>query len=101
MSGVRVRARIQLLSSREGGRSTAVVGSYRPNHNFGNAENREMMTGFLEFSQDFAPGQSREIVFTLFGSPDQERFIVAGRQWCIQEGAKLVGYGNILELLPP
>ena len=99
MSGVRVNARIELLSSSEGGRNTAIVGSYRPNHNFGDAEGREMMTGFLEFSEHFNPGEMREITFTLYGDLDQEKFVAPGRRWRIQEGPKLVGFGTILELL--
>lgn len=46
--GIAVRADIRLLPTSEGGRTSAIRGSYRPNHNFFGADDREMTIGFIE-----------------------------------------------------
>lgn len=76
-------------------------GSYRPNHNFGDAENRQMDIGYIDFpeGQSLLPGQSREINVTFFFRPELEEVLSPGRRWRIQEGAHLVGYGTVLDVI--
>ena len=53
---------IRFLSMEEGGRSSPLLGggSYRPNHNFFGADNRDMCMGFIELpeGQQVAPGDT-------------------------------------------
>ena len=99
---VRVRARIRLLTEQEGGRTRPIIGgfSYRPNHYFF-LETGEMCMGFIELpaGQDLAPGDSIEIALDLLVWPALRPLIHPGRAWQIQEGAKVVGSGDILEVL--
>jgi translation elongation factor EF-Tu-like GTPase len=102
MSNIRVRARITLLPSEESGRILPVVrGSYRPNHNFGAADSREMDVGFVEFADDESlhPGETIEREITFWSRPGLNEVLVPGRAWRIQEGARLVGIGTVLEIL--
>jgi elongation factor Tu len=100
-NGIRIRARITLLPSSESGRTVPLRGSYRPNHNFGAADNREMDIGFLEFGEGklLHPGETieREIVF--WSRAGLSEVLVPGREWRIQEGSRLIGIGTVLEVL--
>jgi len=99
---VRIKARIHLLTAEEGGRRAPLVGgtSYRPNHNFFDSDNREMAMGAIDLlpNETFRPGATFDKEMTLFIWPELKREIVAGRHWTIQEGAKIVGKGTILEV---
>ena len=100
---VRLRASIQFLSTEEGGRSSPLLGggSYRPNHNFFGPDDREMCMGFIELpeGQQVAPGETIQTEMTLWIYPTVKPEISVGRQWRIQEGARLVAVGTILEIL--
>lgn len=100
-SDIRVKARIVLLPTAVSGRILPVSGSYRPNHNFGNADNREMVIGFLDFpsGESLSPGEGRELEITFWSQPGLKETVVPGRRWRIQEGPKLVGTGVVLEVL--
>lgn len=100
-AGIRIRARIELLPSSDGGRTAPVRGSYRPNHNFGGPEDREMTVGFLDFAdgQSLSPGETTEIEMTLWPRPGLTENVLPGRTWRIQEGGRLVGFGIVLEVL--
>jgi hypothetical protein len=45
---IRVLARVQVLATADGGRSGPFTARYRPNHNFGGAENRHFFIGQVE-----------------------------------------------------
>ena len=97
-----VRAKIRLLATAEGGRVTPIRGSYRPNHNFFDLDNREMTMGLIELPEgkELHPGESMEVTVVFLKWPRLEGQIYPGREWRIQEGAKLVGMGTVLEVLP-
>ena len=99
---VSVRANVRLLSTAEGGRTSSIKGSYRPNHNFFGPDDREMTIGFIELPDgtELHPGDSIDLPITLWNWPGLEGQIYPGREWRIQEAAKLVGIGTILEVLP-
>src|SRR5215813_4114064 len=101
MSNIKVRAKITLLPREVSNRSLPVRGSYRPNHNFGAADNREMDVGFVEFAKGelLHPGQTIEREITFWSRPGLKEVLVPGRSWRIQEGAQLVGVGTVLETL--
>lgn len=101
MSGIQVRARIRLLPTSEGGRTLPVGGSYRPNHNLGAADNREMDVAFIEFAdgESLQPGEATERELTFWDRPGLDEVLTPGREWRIQEGPRLVGVGTVLEIL--
>jgi elongation factor Tu len=99
---ITVRANIRLLPTVESGRTTPIKGSYRPNHNFFGPDDREMTVGFIDFPSgtELRPGDSIDLPITFWSWPGLEGQIYPGRKWRIQEGAKLVGIGTVLEVLP-
>ena len=101
---VLVRAKIRLLPTAEGGRTSPVRGgSYRPNHNFFGPDSRTMTIGSIDLPDgtELHPGESIELPIVFCSWPGLNSQIYPGREWRIQEGAQLVGIGTVLEVLPP
>lgn len=100
--GVCVKANIRLLPTPESGRTAPIRGSYRPNHNFFGPDDHDMTIGFIDLPNgiELHPGESIDLPITFWNWPSLEGQIYPGREWRIQEGAKLVGVGTVLELLP-
>lgn len=98
----RIIARVQLLPSAESGLSSPIPGgtSYRPNHNFLDAENREMGMGAIDLPSGVAlhPGEAIDVEMILYPWPP-ETDMSPGRTWRIQEGGRLVGTGTVLVVL--
>jgi elongation factor Tu len=100
--GILIRANIRLLPTTESCRSAPIRGSYRPNHNFFGPDNLNMTIGFIELPEgkELYPGESIEMPIMLWYWLGLEGQIYPGREWRIQEGARLVGMGTVLEVLP-
>lgn len=100
---VRIRARIELCPTSDGGRQAALRGPvrYRPNHNFFGEGDREMCMGEIELGEGqlLAPGEATNIEMTLWTWPALTGDLHVGRRWRLQEGARLIGWGTVLELL--
>lgn len=98
-----IMATIRLLTAAEGGRHAPLVGpsSYRPNHNFGEAQDLMMCIGSIELAEGerILPGETVQKDLLLFIWPELAPEIVVGREWRIQEGKKLVAIGTVLEVL--
>lgn len=96
----RVLARISVLDTDKGGRSTPFKSQYRPNH-FGGPEDNRFYVGQVEFSDAamIHPGEVREVVITFLNGPGLADLLHVGRTWRIQEGAKLVATGEVLQVL--
>ena len=93
----KVRALIRLLPVEQGGRTSPVLGSFRPNHNFFGPDDREMAVGVIDFppGESLSPGEERLLDVQFVAWPDGVDF-TPGRVWRIQEGAKLVGFGKVV-----
>jgi translation elongation factor EF-Tu-like GTPase len=98
-----IRACIELIATSDGGRHSPLRGplSYRPNHNFFGEANREMCIGTIDLSegQTLAPGEAMEVGMVLLAWPALTQAIQVGRRWRMQEGARFVGWGTVLELI--
>ena len=100
--GIRIKARIEMLSAEEGAGHFSIWGSYRPNHNFGDAENRNMDIGFIELGEKrLSPGDNLETELTIWSRPGLEDVLQPGRKWRIQAGRRLVGFGTVIAVLGP
>lgn len=99
---ITVRANIRLLPTSEGGKTQPVWGRYRPNHNFFGPESRVTAIGVIDVPEGkkLWPGESIEVSVTLLIWPELEKLLQPGRQWRIQEGVKLVGFGTVIEVFP-
>jgi translation elongation factor EF-Tu-like GTPase len=100
-SSVRIRATISMLSRDQGGRATGIRSGYRPNHNFGGAENRQFYIGQVDLgSREFLnPGDSQEVLIEFLHGPGIEEAVKAGATWRIQEGPQLIAVGTVIEVL--
>ena len=60
-----------------------------------------MVVGFIDLPDgaELRPGESAELQIMFSDFPDLKGQIYPGRDWRIQEGAKLVGIGTVLEIL--
>lgn len=101
---IRVWAEILLIPTSAGGRLNPVPGgsSYRPLHNFWPDETHsEMAVGIINLKPEtgLPLGQSTktEVIFLPWLKLLPELY--PGREWRIQEGRNIVGYGKILEVL--
>ena len=90
-----------MLSSNQGGRRTAIRSGYRPNHNFGGAENRKFYIGQVDLGarEILNPGDSHEVSIEFLHGPGIEEAVKAGATWRIQEGPQLVAIGTVIEVL--
>jgi len=96
-----VEANIRLLSTEQGGKSSPITQLYRPNHNFGDPDNRNMFIGQIELGEleYLHPGESRDLRVTFFNVHGLREKLIEGRKWRLQEGTKLVGYGKVLRIV--
>lgn len=98
---ISVRAVISFLTSHDGGRTADVRLTYRPLHNFGAPDNRELWFGQirLEANDKISPGESREVVVQFNAAPALLAELKPGRIWRIQEGPQLVATAKVIEVL--
>ena len=100
--GLIIKARLELLSISEGGRTGPIFTEYkyRPNHNFGDADNRNFYIGQIEdpAKRNLMPGESYDIDVRFFGAKGLKDLLTLGRRWRIQEGGRLVAFAEVLTL---
>lgn len=98
---IRVMATVTLLATADGGRAGPIRCGYRPNHNFFGPDNCEMTIGLIELPEGIAlqPGQSIDVPISFWSWPRLAGEIYAGREWSIQEGLKVVGFGKVVAVL--
>jgi hypothetical protein len=97
-----VRARLRLLSSSEGGRQGAIATGYRSHWAFPPEVHHERHDGplTLESGQWLDPGNETTIrLHPLF--PDLWPNLVPGTTLTMLEGARVVGYAEVLAVAPP
>ena len=90
---VTVSARIQLLTTAEGGRHSAAASGYRPNLRFGELYTEVAIT--FQDRRELAPGEECVAKVT-FAYPDYVRgYLNVGAEFEITEGGRRVGSGTI------
>jgi translation elongation factor EF-Tu-like GTPase len=97
---VHVIAEVRLLPTGEGGKAVPISGSYRPNRNFFDAADAMMTVGAIKLPEDVTvhPGETITVPVALSWWPGLAGEIYVGREWRIQEGPHLVGFGRVLEV---
>jgi len=98
---VKVRAVLSLRTEDNGGRRTGIRSGYRPNHNFGDSDNRRFYVGQVNFGNTelINPGESREVLIEFLRGPGLTEVLKVGVTWRIQEGPKFVATARVLEVL--
>src|SRR5688572_2427782 len=84
---IEIVADVRFLSTDEGGKSCSVRPTYRPNHNFGEPDNRTFYIGQLQIptGEEIAPGQSRRLPIRFLSGAGLKDLLTPGREWRIQE----------------
>ena len=92
-----VETTIHLLPTEEGGRHTPITKNFRPNHNFGNEENRNFFIGQVELKDNefMFPGETRDLVVTFMNVRGLKELLTIGNEWRIQEGSHLIGTAKV------
>ena len=99
--GITVKANIRLLPADDGGRASSIKGSYRPNHNFFDPDNRDRSASSICRMAPICVQATTSICRLRSGNGLASKGqIHQGREWRIQEGDKLVGIGTALDVLP-
>lgn len=98
-----VKAKISMKTTEDGGRKSGFKSGYRPNHVFELPDDlRKLHTyiGDIQFDdQDLIePGETKIVTVRFLKVPQIEKYIKVGQKWFINEAAKTLGFGEILEI---
>jgi elongation factor Tu len=93
-----VTARIRLLTTEEGGRTSSVCSGYRPNLRFGDLYTDGALT--LLDRQQASPGDECDVCVTFVHPAYVQEHLRVGAHFEITEGPRKVGEGMILAMPP-
>ena len=98
-----VKAKITMKTTAEGGRQHGFKSGYRPNHVFELPANLQILTtyiGDIQFDDQelIEPGETKVVSVRFLKIPQVEKYIKVGQKWFINEAARTLGYGEILEV---
>ena len=98
-----VKAKITMKTTAEGGRQHGFKSGYRPNHVFELPDDLRNLTtyiGDIQFDDQelIEPGEIKIATVRFLKIPQVEKYIKAGRKWYINEAARTIGFGEILEV---
>lgn len=97
-----VKAKITMKTTEEGGRQSGFKSGYRPNHVFelpDDLRNLKTYIGDIQFNDQelIKSGETKVVTVRFLKIPQVEKYIRVGQKWFINEGARTVGFGEILE----
>ena len=99
-----VKARVFMKATNEGGRQTGFVSGYRPDHVFElPTEDSKGLTAYIgdilfEEQKLFEHGETQIVTVRFLRTPQVEKYIKVGQKWFINEAARTIGFGEILEI---
>lgn len=98
---LRVKAKLRIKSTEEGGRQTGFISGYRPNHVFEYNNNGELLQTYIgdiifEGKATIDPGEERVVTVRFLMIQPIEKYLNKGRIWWIHEGARQIGQAEIL-----
>jgi len=98
-----VKAKITIKTTEDGGRISGFKSGYRPNHAFelpDNLKNLRTFGGDIKFDDQelIEPGEIKIVTVRFLKNPEIEKYIRVGQKWFINEAAKILGFGEILEI---
>jgi translation elongation factor EF-Tu-like GTPase len=97
-----VKAIITMKTTEEGGRQSGFKSGYRPNHVFefpDDLKNLKTYIGDIQFDDQelIEPGEAKVVTVRFLKIPQVEKYIKVGQKWFINEAARTLGFGEILE----
>lgn len=100
----KIKAKLTLYSTENGGRQSGIKTGYRPNHVFEYKDNgtdfKAGYMGTISFDENhiIEPSKSGIVSVEFIGGQNIDRFINLGRIWWIHEGKRKVGEAIITEI---
>ena len=97
-----VKAKITMKTTEEGGRQFGFKSGYRPNHVFelpDDLRNLKSYIGDIQFDDQklIKPGETKVVTVRFLINPKIEKYINVGQKWFINEAARTLGFGEILQ----
>ena len=97
-----VKAKIKMKTTEKGGRQFGFKSGYRPNHVFEMPDDLRTLNtyiGDIQFDDQelIQPGETKVVTVRFLNVPEVEKYIKVGQKWFINEGARTLGTGEILE----
>ena len=97
-----VKAKISMKKTEDGGRKFGFKSGYRPNHVFEMPDDlKDIHTyiGDIQFDDQelIEPGETKIVTVRFLKMPQVEKYIKVGQKWYINEAARTLGFGEILE----
>ena len=91
-----------MKTTEEGGRQSGFKSGYRPNHVFelpDNLRNLKTFIGDIQFDDQelIQPGETKIVTVGFLKMPAIEKYIHVGQKWFINEAARTLGFGEIIE----
>jgi translation elongation factor EF-Tu-like GTPase len=98
-----VKARISMKKTEEGGRTSGFASGYRPNHVFELPEDSRMLIAYIgdiqfDGQKLVYPGETTIVTVRFLKQQPIKNYMKVGQKWFINEGARNVGAGEILEV---
>jgi len=98
-----VKAKITMKTTAEGGRQHGFKSGYRPNHVFelpDDLRNLKTYIGDIQFDDQelIEPGETKIVTVRFLKMSQVENYIRVGQKWFINEAAKTLGFGEIIEV---
>jgi translation elongation factor EF-Tu-like GTPase len=98
-----IKAKITMKTTEDGGRITGFKSGYRPNHVFelpDNLQNLRTYIGDIRFDDQelIEPGETKIVTVRFLKNPEIEKYINVGQKWFINEAARTLGFGEIIEI---
>jgi hypothetical protein len=100
---IRIKAKLKLKSTADGGRKTGFINGYRPNHVFEYKEGQSLQTyiGDIVFDgQDsIEPGEEKIVTVRFLINQRIEEYLNIGRKWWIHEGERNIGEAEMIGII--
>jgi translation elongation factor EF-Tu-like GTPase len=100
---IKIKAKLTLFATENGGRKTGIKTGYRPNHVFEyeNGIFKQTYIGQITFDDRewILPGDIANVYVEFINMLDIKRFINVGQKWWIHEAAKKLGEAEIIEII--
>ena len=98
-----VKAKITMKTTEEGGRQSGFKSGYRPNHVFelpDDLRNLKTYIGDIQFDDQklIELGETKIVTVRFLKTPPVEKYMKVGQKWFINEAARTLGFGEILEI---
>ena len=96
---IKVKAQLKMLPPSEGERESPIYSGYRPNHNFGGIDDNDFYPGEIKLENDNNLSYEIAAIINFIGDNKLSSILKPNVKWRIQEANRLVGVGEVLEVL--